>query len=168
MGIRQKGHFGLITSSVFNRPELVTNNPELVKLSIFPLDEAWGRELLNDPQARASILRLTAAQPGFEFRTLLFQPEAINFQLNQIHLNNITPENLRAWIYDLLDLIRIAETLFPPSVTTSVSSMERKARLNRSDLTLPILGITCGLFVFFMSIFIVIAFAFIYMNRGGF
>jgi hypothetical protein len=151
-----------------NRPELISNDPDLAQISVYPLDERWSRELLDNPLARAIILRLTAAQPGFEFRNLLFQPEAIQFQVHHVNPGTITPENLRAWVYDLLDLIRIAESLPAPSVTATASSMERKARLSRSDFTLPIIGITCGVIGLFTAILMIGLFLLIYFERGGF
>jgi hypothetical protein len=71
-------------------------------------------------------------------------------------------------VYDLLDLIRIAESLPAPSVTATASSMERKARLSRSDFTLPIIGITCGVIGLFTAILMIGLFLLIYFERGGF
>ncbi len=116
------------------------------------------------PQAKAAILRLTAAQTRLEFRDLLFQPEAIHLQLHRVSLTTITTENVRAWVYDLLDLVKIAEALPAPGITAAASTMERQARMKRSDLTLPILGITCSVFIFFMIIIIVIALVLIYRS----
>jgi hypothetical protein len=167
MSIGLKGRFSQVVSSKLNRPELVTTDPDLDHISIFSLDERWGRELLDDPLAKGVILRLTAVQPGFEFRNLLFQPEAIHFQVHHISVSNITPENLRDWMYELLDLIKIAESLPAPSVAATASSLERKARLSRSDFTLPIAGITCGIIGLFTVLLIVGLFLLFFLQGGG-
>jgi hypothetical protein len=168
MGIGLKGRLSLMASSVFNRLELVTNDPELAHLSVFPLDESWGRGLLDDPDAKAAILRLTVAEGRFEFRNLLFQPEAIQLQIHRINLSAISAENLRNWVYDMLDLAGIAESLTAPSVTAAASALERRTRLKRSDFTMPIVGITCGIIGFFAAIIIIIAIVFVNLGRGGF
>ena len=155
MGIGLNGRLSRSVSNMVNRPELVTADPDLAQLSIYSMDERWGRELLGDLLAKAIILRLTAVQPGFEFRNLLFQPEAIHFQVHHINSSSITLENLRDWMVDLLDLIKIAESLPAPSVAAAASSLERKARLSRSDFTLPIAGITCGIIGVFTALLIV-------------
>jgi hypothetical protein len=168
LGIRWKGHFSQIVSSTVNRPELDSNDPDLAHLGIYTLDEAWGRELLDNAQAKAAILRLITNEAGFEFRNLLFQPEAIQFQIHRINLSAITTENLRIWVNDLFDLTGIAESLPAPSVSAVASAMERKTRLNRSDFTIPIMGITCGIIGFFAAILTIIIILFINLVKVSF
>lgn len=168
LGIRLKGRLSQMASSLYNRPELVSNDPDLVHLGIYPLDEPWTRELLSDAQAKAAILRLMSVETEFELRNLLFQPEAIQFQIHRINLKGITAENLRIWVNDLLVLVKIAESLPTPNISSVASVMERKTRLSRSDFVLPILGITCGIFSFFACIITVIIILFINLGRGGF
>jgi len=168
LGIGLKGPNNQPASVGLNHTELVINDPVLAHTSIFSLDERWGRDLLDNPLARAAIVRLTALQPGLEFRNLLFQPEALHYCMPHINRGTITPENLRILVNDLLDLIRIAESLPSPSVTTAASSLEQKARLSRSDFTLPMLGISCGIICLFTGILIVGLFLLIFFERGGF
>jgi hypothetical protein len=167
LGIGLKGRINQFASNRLNLPELVMGDPRLAHLGIFSLDEGWGRELLSQSPAMEAILRLTLLQPGLEFRNLLFQPEAVKFQLHHINIDTITPENLHAWVSDLTELIRIAEALPLPHVTDKATAMENKARLRRSDLTLPIVGITCGVIGLFASIFIVALFLVIFLLNGG-
>jgi len=168
LGIGLKGPKNQHASVGLNHTELVINDPDLAHISIFSLDVPWGRELLDNPLARAAIVRLTSLQPGLEFRNLSFQPEALHFHLHHINPGTLTPENLRLWVIDLLDLITIAESLPSPSVTDAASSLERKARLRRSDFTLPLLGISCGIIGLFTAILIVGLFLLIFFERGGF
>ncbi len=46
-GIGLKGRFSQIASNVLHRPELVINDSELAHLSFYPLDGAWGQEILS-------------------------------------------------------------------------------------------------------------------------
>jgi len=168
LGIGLKGRLSQIASSELNHPELVINDPELAHLGVYPLDERWGNELFGTTNAKAVILRLTSSESSFEFRNLLFQPEAIQLQMNFINLRLITAENLRLWVNDLFDLAGMAESLPAPNVTAAASPMERKTRLNRSDFTLPIMGITCGIIGFFAAIIFIIVIVFINLGKGGF
>jgi hypothetical protein len=167
LGIRLKGSLSQMASAALNRPELITSDPELAHLGIFPLDERWGRALLVDPQAKAAILRLTSAETAFEFRNLLFQPEAIQFQIHRIHLSGICAENLRIWVNDLFTLAKIAESLPSPTVTSMASAIERKTRSNRGDILLPIVGITCGIVGFFAVIIFILMVLFYSLSKGG-
>lgn len=168
LGIGLKGRFSQLASSVINRPELLSNDPELAHLGIYPLDQRWGMDLLANAQAKAAILRLTAAGSDFEIRNLLFQPEALQFQIHRINSRTITAENLRIWVNDLFDLVEIAESLPAPTVTAVASAMERTTRQNRSRFALPILGIACGILGFFAAIIIIIIILFINLAKVGF
>jgi hypothetical protein len=168
LGIGLKGRFSQLASRVINRPELVSSDPELAHLGIYPLDQRWGMDLLANTQAKAAILRLTSAGSDFEIRNLLFQPEALQFQIHRINSRTITAENLRIWVNDLFDLVEIAESLPAPTVTALASAMERTTRLNRSRFALPILGITCGILGFFAAIIIIIIILFINLAKVGF
>lgn len=168
LGIRLKGRFSPLASGMFNHPELVSIDPDLIHLGIYPLDEHWGRELLNNPQAKTAILRLISNEAAFEFRNLLFQPEAIQFQIHRINLRFITAENLRIWVNDLFNLAKIAESLPTPGVTSFASAMERKTRINRGDFILPVMGITCGIVGFFAAIIIVIIILLFNLSKAGY
>jgi energy-coupling factor transporter transmembrane protein EcfT len=162
-----KGRINQTAYGLMEKPEMVINDADLENFNIYSLDDRWGRELLDNPLAKAAILRLVAIQPGFEFRNLLFQPDAIHFHSHHINQGSLTPENMRAWMYDLLDLVRIAESLSTPEVIATVSSLEQRARLRRGDLTLPVIGITCGIIVFFSVIFIVVLVLLLSLGGGG-
>jgi hypothetical protein len=167
LGFGLKGRKNQPPTIGMDQTELVINDPDLANTSIYSLDESWGRELLADPLARAAIIRLTALQPGLEFRNLLFQPEALHFHLHHVSPGTLTPENIRIWVSDLLELIGIAESLPSPSVTVAASPLERKARLRRSDFTLPMVGISCGIIGLFTVILIVGLFLLLFFERGG-
>jgi hypothetical protein len=125
-------------------------------LVITALDERWANQLLENPSARSAILHLTSLQPGFEFRNLIFQPEALQLQIYLMKLVTITPVYLRGWFTDLIELVGIAETLPGPHVTALASPMERETQLNRSELTLRVFGITCVVIAFFVGILVIL------------
>ncbi|MBN2147958.1 MAG: hypothetical protein JW726_11240 [Anaerolineales bacterium] len=135
MGIGNRSALGSMAAGMINRPALQTNYPELSQLAIYPIDERWGGELLEHPQARAIIQRLMNSQGSFEIRNLLLQPESIQLKLSRIHLAMINAENVRGWFSDLQELANIAEGLPAPSVTAQPSSLERSSRTDRNTIT---------------------------------
>jgi hypothetical protein len=167
LGIGLKGWMNRIASRVKDQSLLISSDPDLAHLDIFSLDEPWGKGLLGQPQARQAILRLTGLQPGLEFRNLLFQPEAIHYQLHRLNRCSITQENVLSWLADLENLTEIAASLPLPSIRDEATAFENKARLKRSDFTIPIIGITCGILGLFTAIFILGLILLIFLQRGG-
>ncbi len=168
MGIGLKGSHHRMASSLLHHPEMLMADPELSHFGFYPLDEAWGRALLEAPVSKQVVLRLMAAAPGLEFRNLVFQPEAVHLQINRINLADITGDKVSAWLNDLISLAVIAESLPTPHSMVTASSMERRARLSRSDFTLPLVGLTCGIIGFLTAIFIILLVFFINLGKGGF
>ncbi len=144
MGIGRQSALGGLASSAMNRPALQTDHPELAGLSIYPIDERWGRELLEDPRARAIIQRLSTPRTSFEVRNLLLQPDCIQLKLAHTAVGLITPENLRGWFGDLTELAQIAEQLPSPSVTAEPSALEQASRSDRNTITRKVVWITLG------------------------
>ncbi len=167
MGIGPKGRLSQFTSTMINRPALATNDPELLAFGIYPLDDAWARNLLGDGRSRAEIVRLAQAGPGLEFRNLIFQPEAVHLQVHRVNLEMLTQPTVSAWMADLLDLARTAEALPAPSLTADASPMERRMRLNRGEFFLPLAGITCAVIGFFAIILIIVTLVFFRIGPSG-
>jgi len=149
LGIGTRDSVGAAIAGLVNRRPIALDDPGLRHLSVFPLDEAWSRDLLADPSARTAILRLTADEGPFELRQVLLQPESLLLRLYRTRQSAITPENVRQWLNDLLAVARVAESLPPPQQTAEASGLERTTRSNRNALFLPALGIVfallCGL-----------------------
>ncbi len=154
LGIGLKGRFSEPSSGRYSLPEQAVSEPTLSHLAFYPLDARWSHDLLANLIAREAILRLTTPLSSLEFRNLLFQPEAIQLQINRIDPGSITTQNVQAWLNDLAILAKLAEALPAPSLTAIASPMERRTRLNRSAFTLPAMGITCGIMLVFTALFI--------------
>ncbi len=156
-GIGMQGRLSRFGSQLVDRPRLVTTDPALQDLAVYPIDEAWGRALLGDPRAISAILHLMKAGASLELRNLIFQPEAIHLQIHHVNPLAITPQSVRAWMDDLFELATIAEALPAPQVTAVATPMERRMRLNRSEFTLPLIGITCGIIGIIAAILIIVS-----------
>ncbi len=161
LGIGSKGCISQAASRVAAQPTLTIPDPGLEQFAITALDQQWGRELLGDPAARTAILRLTSSQSGFEFRSLLFQPEAIQLQINHLDLASVTPQALRSWVDDLISLAGIAESLPPPLVQAQATPLERKSRLDRSSFSVRMFGITCAVIAFMLIFLFIVLFSLI-------
>jgi hypothetical protein len=167
MGIGLKGRLPQMASRITNQPELILKDPAFAQLVISSIDENWGGDLLGNAEAREAILRLESALPGFEFRNLLFQPEALQLQIYLMNPGSITPEKLCGWMEDLANLVGIAESLPAPLVTAMATPIERRARINRGGSVLPIVGITCGVFAFFATLIMVIILLLFNLSGSG-
>ncbi|NJD60738.1 MAG: hypothetical protein C3F13_00785 [Anaerolineales bacterium] len=130
---------------------LTVQDSNLQTLEIYTLDEIWSRELLGDPIARSVILRLISHQPGFQFRNMLLQPEAIQLQVNHLNLDDITAEDLLSWVDDLTTLANIAEALPPTINPVESTSLEHRSRTDRSSFTKLIFQTTCGVIILLIA-----------------
>ena len=167
LGIGLKGRYSHFQSGVLNRPELITHDPDLAHLGVYPLDDHWSSVLVENPVAKASILALTTSEAKSEYRNLQFQPEALFVQLHRFKYNLITPERIQSWLSECFALINIAESLPPPTVTAATLEVERRSRSDRSGFTMLIALITVGVIAFFAVIIIIFAIILKYISRGG-
>lgn len=145
LGIGAKDRVGQALAGLLKRQPFSIGDADLDHLSLYALDETWARELLNDPAAKAALLRLTTEATGFELRQLHLQPEAFLLRLYQTNTKLITADNLRQWLTDLQTLARIAESLPAPQQTAEASRLERNTRSNRGAFILPAIGVVVGL-----------------------
>jgi len=167
MGVGLSSALSSAASNLLKRPALQTGHAELAQYVFYPIDERWGRELLDDPQARAAILRLLETPSSYEIRTLFFEPEALQIKANHISPGRITAEAARQWINDLLLLAELAERLPAPTVTAQPSGLARTTRTDRNRLYWIVGSVTCGFFALMMVFILVISFVMIYFMEAG-
>lgn len=105
--------------------------PGYEALQVHPLDAAWGRQLLTDPEVQAAVLRLVGPEvPGL--RSLVLGPAALYVQMRYFTLALVTPMAMQQWANDLSRIAQAAESLGPPTQTVQESRWERAARVDRS------------------------------------
>lgn len=157
LSIGSLGRFSQRAPARYNQSELNVKDPSLDGTTTFSLDQRWGSDLLSTQDIKAAILRLVNLRPGYVFRNLLFQPEALQFQVHILFLKELTTETLRTWLDELFSLASAAEALPPPRATATATLVEQRARLNRSGISLSILAISFGILFFFaVNLFLVI------------
>jgi hypothetical protein len=118
-------------AQAFGREPLVLDDPALSCLSVFALDADWTRWLLAQPEAQAALARLMKASNWAMFRQVHLQPGMLLFKLYRnrgMFRYDISPEEGRQWLEDLMTLARVAESLPAPQVTAEVSSAEQMVR----------------------------------------
>jgi hypothetical protein len=132
----------------FNREPLVLDDPVLNDLSVFAMDEGWTRLLLAQPEAQTALARLMKASHWAMFRQVHLQPGAFLFKLYRntgMFRYDISPEEGRQWLDDLMTLARVAESLPAPQVTAPASSAEQLAR--SGSMGKSVLPISIGLII---------------------
>jgi len=139
-------------AKAFKRAPLELGDPALSGLSVFALDGEWARTLLAQPEARAIVLRLMQASQWALLRQVHLQPGAFLLRLyrnTNVFRYDIAPPEGQQWVYDLIALARVAESMPAPQVTEPVSSAERLVRSGKiGRATLPItIGMTLALIV---------------------
>ena len=146
LGIGRKSELARLAGNLIERDVLELDAPEFEHLAIYSDDPRWAKDLFADHQARETVSRLTNEESAVEVRTLSVTPKALLWQSRYLQMRHINAENVRAWINDLYELVRIAQGLLPPTVTAVESDLERLTRTDRSRYTWPVVGITCGVF----------------------
>ena len=155
------------------RRPLALADPELAALSVFALDETWARALLADPSATGALRRLTAlGSTVFTRQHVLLRPGALTLQLSgnrRLFGLDITAEQARLWVDDLVRVALAAEALPAPQLTEEVSAEEQFAlKLRRKN---PYFALWVGLAIlgFFVVVSIVVfAAVFLFASLGGF
>jgi hypothetical protein len=118
-------------AQAFGREPLALDDPALSDLSVLALDADWTRWLLAQPEAQAALARLMKASNWAMFRQVHLQPGMLLFKLYRnrgMFRYDISPEEGRQWLEDLMTLARVAESLPAPQVTAEVSSAEQMVR----------------------------------------
>lgn len=137
---------------------LLFDEPELAGLSITGLDEGWLRALLAAPDVRAAAARLMQAANSWALlQQIIISPAAVQLRLyrnKNLWRYEISPEEARQWLADLLLLAGVIERLPEPQSPIAESSLEEVAREGRlNKLMLPVLLATligiplCGILI---------------------
>ena len=147
-GIGRKGKIAKFAADLLNKSPLNLNDPSFEDLVVYPLDNNWTRSLVSEPTAREVILRLMSESSDTEIRTLSITPGGLRFEIRYIPTSHITIDTVNTWAQDLSTLIKCATVLPQPTVRAEETKLEASNRTNRSRFTLPIIGITCGIFTF--------------------
>lgn len=131
-GVAKEGSTTLSLARLFGREPLDLDHSEIRGLHVFALDEDWARSLLANPEARMVVRRLLqAGQSWALIQQVVLGPGAFRLRLyrnKHLFKYEITSEETRRWLDDLLILARAAESLPAPTVTAEESSAERLVR----------------------------------------
>ncbi len=148
-------------------------DPELAALSVFALDETWAAALLADPTASGALRRLTAlGATVFTRQHVLLKPGTLTLMLSgnrRLFGLDITAEQARLWVDDLVRVAQAAEALPAPQMTAELSASEQYAlKLRRQN---PYFALWVGLVIlaFFVVLSIVVFVGvFLFANLGGY
>ena len=151
-----------------NQP-LQLSDPQLAALTVFSADENWTRALLAVSTATDAIRRLTALGSSIFTRQLvLLRPGALQLMLRgnrRLFGVDVTAEQAKLWVDDLVRVVLAAEALPAPRVTAEVSSAEHLMLRLRGRNPYFELWVGVGTTLFFLVMAIII-FAGVFLFAG--
>lgn len=104
----------LITRHARDMHTLPLAAPDFAHLSGAAHDERWANALLDTPEARQALLRITRETSASDIRLIVISPVGIKLMLQNIRMQEISAQSMEAWINDLLAVVRSAERLLSP------------------------------------------------------
>lgn len=149
-GVAEAGSTTPALARLFGRQALALDDPALDGLRVYALDENWARSLMAEPEARKLVQRLLDAGERWALvRQVVLGPGAFRLRLyhnKRLFKFEITAEEARRWLDDLLALARVAEQLPGPTVTAEESAGERIVRTGAaSRIGLVIVALVVGI-----------------------
>jgi hypothetical protein len=137
---------------LLDRDPLALDDPKLSAFTALGLDEAWSRDLLAQTRTPGLLQRLIRFEGAFTRRHVILRPGWLRLHLfgsrNLLDFTlDVTPDQARQWLDDLLALLRLAESLPAPQVTDEESAAERMARSIRDSNPYLAPGIIVGAIV---------------------
>ncbi len=119
----------LFGSYYYSRRRVGVHDPDFDRLSVYSDYEGWVRSLLNDPRARAALLRLNSPGERYERREFETMHDAVI--ASRFNFTSLSPDGLQQALEDLLEVAEGAEHLPPPSGPTLAASNSISERFNR-------------------------------------
>lgn len=146
-------------ANLAGRQPLVFADPALNDLIIFALDETWARSLVAVPDAVELLHRLTVLNSTFTRQQVILRPGTFQLMLSgnrRLFGFDVSPQQVRGWLDDLLRLAQTAEHLPAPQVTTQLTSAEQFAQSLRQRNPYLALWVGLGIALFFLIAAVVI------------
>lgn len=148
-------------AGLMGRQPLTFDDPALSDLTVFGADEAWAQSLLAIPDAVELLRRLTALDSSvFTRQQVILRPGTFELMLSgnrRMFGLDISPQQARAWLDDLLQLVHTAERLPAPQVTAELTSAEQSVRKLRQRNPYLELWVGLGFVLFFLIAAVLIA-----------
>jgi hypothetical protein len=160
-------------ASLMGRQPLVFDDPSLDNLTVFAADETWARSLLAFPEAVELLRRLTSLGSSiFTRQQVVLRPGTFALMLSgnrRLFKLDLSPQQVQAWLDDLLNLVQTTERLPTPQVTAELTSAEQSILKLRQRNPYLALWVGLGFALFFLIATVVITAAvFLFASlRGG-
>jgi hypothetical protein len=138
--VMPKGSLPVAVGSLFTKGAMPLPVPELEPYSIYPVDETWTRNLLQDSRAATAILTLMSKGLDWAiFRHVEVQPGAVLLFINRSKkiFSNLSQLNeMQPWLSALKDLSEAVDAQPQPEITAQpMPSTSRESRQKRSKWT---------------------------------
>lgn len=170
LGVGLKDRVVAAISGLVNRQPVGDLIPGYENLHIFGADHSWARGLLNDLPVQAVLLRLVSvgSEAGpFEINQVIFNPEALHFNLYRLNQARITPANVAQWLRDLALLAAAVEAQPAPAEELHATRLEQATRTQADALNTRVAAITCGVFAVMGACFLAVMLLLVLLPSGG-
>jgi hypothetical protein len=173
LGVTERQSDTSFFADLAGRRPLPLADPQLAALSVFALDEGWAAALLAESTASDALRRLTAlGATVFTRQNVLLRPGTLTLMLSgnrRLFGLELTSEQARLWVDDLVRVVQAAEALPAPRLTAEPSAAEQYALRTRGQN--PHLALWVGLAIlgFFVVLSIVVFVGvFLFANLGAY
>lgn len=146
VGIANRSAATVVARTILDKELVPCEAPGFEELEVHPHELAWAEALLADERALELIPPLARDDLGPERRALILGPESVQLKMRYLPLEDITPDNVYAWVEGLSELARVAEELPEPEEHLEESPMERIARLERGRIAQRVAWIALAVF----------------------
>jgi hypothetical protein len=172
LGITDRQSDTQFFASLMGRHPLVFDDPALGDLTVFAADEAWARSLLAIPDAVELLLRLTSSGSSvFTRQQVILRPGTLGLTLSgnrRLFRLDLSPQQVRAWLDDLVHLVQAAERLPAPQVTAELTSAEQSILKLRQRNPYLALWVGLGFVLFFLiAAVVILAAVFLFASLTG-
>ena len=172
LGITDRHSDAQFFGSLMGQQALTSYNPTLDNLTVFAADERWAQSLLAIPNAVDLIGQLTTLGSSvFTRQQVILRPGTFELILSgnrRLFRLDLSPQQVRAWLDDLLHLIQTAESVPAPQVTAELTPAEHSLNKLRQRNPLLALYVGLGIAVFFLiAAVIIISAVFIFASQTG-
>jgi hypothetical protein len=123
-------------AGLFGSQPMSVGDPAFDDLTVFALDEAWARSLLDNVHAAGLLRGLVTLLGSWTRQQVILSPGTLRWMLSGstwLFGYDLTPEQVRRHLDDLMRLARIAERLPEPQLATDLTSAEQFARRLRKQ-----------------------------------
>jgi hypothetical protein len=172
MGVTDRKSDTQFFGHLMGQQPLESYNPTLENLTVYAKDETWALSLLDIPDVSKTLTQLTSLGSSiFTRQQMVLRPGTLRLMLSgnrRLFRLDLSPQQVRDWLDDLLQFAETAEGQTAPQVTDELNAAEHGMLKLRQKNPLLELWVGLGIVLFFLIAAVVITAAvFIFASQTG-